>query len=560
MIEMTIARSLAAMCVCTLLTLSPAILGNAVPISGDSQASAHAATATVSAQALSRLIGSGQTMGVSAGSGTTSQPEAERAGAEPHDPSCPQDYGYLTTRGDWIVSAADPSCDVRLASVTWYGFQSSNFVPAGLDFESYPRILAEIASLGFNSIRIPLTDELVKYNRKIDIKGKKWLKAEPVSLRDDSSLHPLTLLDDIVAQAGQDHLMVILDDHFSKARNAEDVANHVIVKKGRSAATRSGDDFGCRPVTACPLWYGEGYSTNQWIKDWVTLAKRYLNDPTVIGFDLRNEPHTNWLGNGWNLKTYLEGGATWGKCGKALCGKDAKLWSQQSNWAWAATTAGNAILKVNPHLLMFVEGTQLYPQTGAGHKVEAYWWGSILEGVATDPIHFDVPDQLVYSPHEWGPWKCCGDESVKEFGPKTTYASVTKIFEKNWGYILSDPKVQAPIWLGELNTCNVPRKETLPSPPQWRNKIPIKTAAECVFDTRPGSEGQWFQILISFLQQNPEVSWSYYSINATNVLNQPSNNSVLGCPHGSPKKCNPWAQVRVPSLMTYLKTIEWPPS
>src|ERR1019366_7705869 len=39
-------------------------------------------------------------------------------------------------------------------------------------------------------------------------------------------------------------------------------------------------------------WHTSAYSSQSWVNDWVTLAKRYAGNPTVIGFDLRNEPHT----------------------------------------------------------------------------------------------------------------------------------------------------------------------------------------------------------------------------------------------------------------------------
>lgn len=454
--------------------------------------------------------------------------------------NCGPDYGWLTTRGNWIVSYGDPSCRVRLAGATWYGFQSTNFAPVGLDYETYQAVLGEIARLGFNSVRIPLSDQLVKHNKSITIPPK-WLKAEPKWFR--RNLHPLRLLDDIVKQAAVDHLMVILDNHFSRARDGNDVSNNRAVRFGKQVKKAPGT--ACEYTTACPLWYGDGYSQSQWLADWKALAQRYLHYPNVIGFDLRNEPHTTWQGHNWNMTSYVTGGSTWGPCTKALCGRATSHWKKSTDWAAAATWAGNQILKINPHLLMFVEGTQLYPEPSAKDKVEPYWWGSILKGVETDPIVFTVPNQLVYSPHEWGPWKCCGDETKQEFGSRTTYASISKIFRDNWAYILTDPKVQAPIWLGEFNTCNSPQPKTRIGP--------IKAASACVAGSKPGSEGQWFQILIKYLQQNPEIGWAYYPINATNTLNEASNNSILGCPQ--PAHCKPWAQPRLPLLMRSLDTV-----
>ncbi len=74
-----------------------------------------------------------------------------------------------------------------------------------------------------------------------------------------------------------------------------------------------------------------------WINDWKMLAQRYASNPTVIGADLRNEPHAE----GTNPAAT---GACWG------CGATAR------DWRLAAERAGNAILGVQPNWLIFVEG------------------------------------------------------------------------------------------------------------------------------------------------------------------------------------------------------------
>ncbi|MFD2881576.1 cellulase family glycosylhydrolase [Paenibacillus rhizoplanae] len=46
------------------------------------------------------------------------------------------------------------------------------------------------------------------------------------------------------------------------------------------------------------LWYTAAYPESRWLSDWVMLANRYANNPTVIGADLHNEPHgtASWGG------------------------------------------------------------------------------------------------------------------------------------------------------------------------------------------------------------------------------------------------------------------------
>jgi endoglucanase len=371
-----------------------------------------------------------------------------------------------------------------LVSVHWYGLETTNYVPAGLNFQSYKTILTEIKQLGFNSIRLSISEQMIRYNSKLHV-NKRYIKKDP----ELKGLHPLQVLDRIVAEAHKLGLYLILDNHSSVASSPR--SSHIEA-----------------------LW--NRYTERGWIHDWETVAKRYKDNPTVIGFDLRNEPHTSGPGP-WSLKTYLQQGATWGPY-------PSKLWKSGTDWPRAATLAGNGILAINPHALIFVEGVQLYPQKSAKRGVETYWWGSILKGVKTEQVVLNVPHQLVYSPHEWGP----GRTRLSQFNSKTSFASLSKVFNANWGFILKskNPRIQAPIWLGEFNTYN--------------------DAKKYVVSSRRGSQGQWFQILVKYLKQNPEIGWSYFPINGTNAVDEPSTNSILN---------RHWNGVKLPLLMKTLKPI-----
>ncbi|GEM_PF-2534080 len=466
----------------------------------------HQAGQAMSLAGLQRLLGSEASMGSLPGGAPAPAVASLHQAAAPlrsankkcaHAPA----HGFLHTSGVWIVDKNN--CKVRLVGATWYGMQTTYYVPAGLDFLPYQEILSKIKQLGFNTIRIPLSDELVRYNKKLHVNNS-YLQANP----DLQNLHPLQVLDKIVAAAGKLKLMIILDNHFSVARTPASYGKHSHARKHEAT------------------WITKGYSEQTWINDWLTVTHRYRGDPTVIGFDLRNEPHTDGPGP-WSLKTYLKQGATWGRY-------PSKMWKPSSDWAAAATKAGNHILSVNPHLLMFVEGVQLYPDPKGQMKplthrgVETYWWGSILRGVLTDPIHFRIGHQLVYSPHEWGPWKY----NLGQFSYKTTYKYLSHIFGWNWAFILhsKNPKIRAPIWLGEFNTCNTRKK--------------------CVNAKAKGSQGEWFQLLLHYLRDNPEINWSYYPLNGSNSFDEPSNNSIL----------NPnWTQPRLPDLMKALRPLEKQP-
>jgi endoglucanase len=279
-------------------------------------------------------------------------------------------------------------------------------------------------------------------------------------------------MDAIVDYAQRTGLKIILDNHLCRASRPKTV-NSLLEAR----------------------WYTDEYPESAWIHDWETLARRYRHDDAVIGFDLRNEPHTGPPGP-WNLRAYLHQGATWGPY--------QGIEDPASDWRLAAERAGNASLAINPHLLMFVEGIQLYPEEGEPNGINAYWWGSILTPAKQYPVVFDVPHQLVYSPHDWGPWKW-----NYPWFKTMTYESMQKVWHDNWSFILDHPDAPyaAPIWLGEFGTCT--------------------NNPQCVDKQEQGNQAQWFHLLLRYLQDHPEVSWSFFALNGTNANNSPANNGIL---------------------------------
>src|SRR6185312_3582744 len=169
----------------------------------------------------------------------------------------------------------------------------------------------------------------------------------------------------------------------------------------------------------------------------------YANDPTVVGVDLHNEPHDP---------------ATWGDGNSA------------TDWRLAAERAGNAVLGVNPHLLVIVEGIQ----TVGG---DTYWWGGNLKNAGQFPVQLSVPNQLVYSAHDY---------------PSTVFAqtwfsapnypsNLPGVWDQHWGYLVTQGV--APIWVGEFGTEDV-----------------------------TASDQQWFAAIASYLGSNG-ISFSFWSWN-----------------------------------------------
>ena len=171
-------------------------------------------------------------------------------------------------------------------------------------------------------------------------------------------LTPLQCMDRIVAYCESVNIRVILDRHSSKADNYQNEQLWYI--PGDPYYTEQRYIF--MKLYYYLIWYTEYHLLNRFIDDWVMLADRYSNS-AVIGADLWNDP---------------KGISTWGS---GNIGTD---------WNLAAERVGAAIQADNEKWLLIVEGIG-----------NATWWGSNLEGVATNPVRLPKQNQLVYSVHEY---------------------------------------------------------------------------------------------------------------------------------------------------------------
>jgi endoglucanase len=269
-------------------------------------------------------------------------------------------------------------------------------------------MLNQIKSQGYNVIRLPFSNAMLKPG----------VKPSGINYTINSDLKALTslkVMDKIIAEAGALGLKVILDNHRS--------------------TPGSGPESG-------GLWYTAEYPESRWISDWKRLVLRYKNSAAVIGVDLRNEPY----------------GGCWG------CGEPSK------DWRLAAERAGNAILSVNPNLLIIVEGVSAY-------NGQYTWWGGNLIGARDHPVRLDIPDQLVYSTHEY-------PETIypQPWFRDTNYPdNLPVVWNKYWGYLVKENI--APVLVGEFGT----RYETQ-------------------------RDQQWLQAFQEYIELN-KLSWTFWSLN-----------------------------------------------
>lgn len=204
----------------------------------------------------------------------------------------------LHTSGHRILDAKGNA--VRLTSVNWYGFDEKEYVAGGLDHAPLEMIVEEIKQIGMNSVRLPWANETLEHNPIVPdyaVAANSQFKGK----------HALDVMDAVIAALAHAHIMVILDNHVSRA------------------------DWCCSETDGNGLWYNQAYPETSWVADWQTIARRYRHEAWVVGADLRNE---------------LRSDAAWG-------GADPKL-----DWHAAAERGGNAVLAANPRLLIMVESPE----------------------------------------------------------------------------------------------------------------------------------------------------------------------------------------------------------
>jgi len=253
--------------------------------------------------------------------------------------------GFLHVAGNKLLDWRGNT--VRLTGVNWFGLETNNQEPHGVWVRDYRSMVKQIADLGFNAIRLPWANQILRSGAKAS-DGNSFGNSGPDAYdgtnpinKDLAGKSPLEIMDKVIEAAGEFGVKIILDNH---SRELDGYMNEQV-------------------------WYTDKTPEKQWIDDWVSLAKRYAGNIAVVAADLDNEPH---------------GIATWG------------AGDTSTDWNTAAEKCGNAILAANPDWVIVVEGVEKVGSDG-------YWWGGNLSGVKSKPINLSDPSKLMYSAHEYGP-------------------------------------------------------------------------------------------------------------------------------------------------------------
>ena len=351
-----------------------------------------------------------------------------------------------TNNDDWLHAVGSRLYDkdgneVWLTGANWFGMNCTENSPHGLYAADINDFVENIANHGINIVRMPISTELLC----------SWMNGEPLEVKSmncyanpelskngdgkDPAKNSMEIFDIIMQKMKKYGIKVMVDVHSPAAHNSGH--NYNLWYYDASAADADNMAVGA--------YSGEQITWDMW-KDSITwLADKYKNDDTLIGYDLKNEPHGK---RGYNGTT---------------CPTDIAKWDDSTdlnNWAYSATECANSILDVNPNALIFVEGVEQYPKTEKGYTYDTAdiwqapadvspwygaWWGGNLRGVRDYPIQPDSgTSQIVYSPHDYGPSVYNQTWFDKDFTEQTL---LDDYWYDTWAYINAENI--APLLIGE---------------------------------------------------------------------------------------------------------------
>ncbi|PCK06005.1 MAG: glycosyl hydrolase family 5 [Alteromonadaceae bacterium] len=340
----------------------------------------------------------------------------------------PSDDDWLTTNGNQIVDSDGNS--VWLAGANWFGMNATERVFHGLWAANMEKLLRETAERGINLIRVPISTQLLK----------EWANGEFPAVTVNSSTNPnldglnsIEVFDYFLAQAKSCGLKVMVDVHSAEADNSGHIA---------------------------PLWYKGSVTTEDWVNTLGWVADHYKNDDTIVAYDLENEPHG--IPKGTAESSQLAGESDFDYCNRLEETTDQSFskWDDSTdinNWKYAAELGAKAVLDANPNVLIMIEGIEAYATQGKwvnprklNNTPEACyafnWWGGNLRGVADMEVEAPtgLQDQIVYSPHDYGPLVFMQPWFRTAFDRDTLRSDV---WEPNWLFIHNEGI--SPLFIGE---------------------------------------------------------------------------------------------------------------
>lgn len=311
---------------------------------------------------------------------------------------------------------------VWLTGCNWFGYNVTTQCFDGVWSRNMHEMLNEMADHGFNFLRVPMSTQILLQwkNNEPDpymVKINEWKNPELTveGVEGGTPKYSFDIWNMAVEWCRENGIKIMMDIHCATtASNGHQM----------------------------PLWYDSNYSTDDWLEALSWFAEYYKDDDTILAIDLKNEPHGKNDGQGM---------AIWDDS------------TAENNWKYAAERGAAACLEQNPNLLIMVEGIEVYPKFENGKdwnspavdyahyddpNAQAFhgaWWGGNFRGVRDYPIDLgEHQDQLVYSPHDYGPLVWEQEWFKKDF---TTQTLLDDYWYDTWAFLVEE-KI-SPLFMGE---------------------------------------------------------------------------------------------------------------
>ena len=186
-----------------------------------------------------------------------------------------------TNNDDWLHAVGSRLYDkdgneVWLTGANWFGMNCTENSPHGLYAADINVFVENIANHGINIVRMPISTELLC----------SWMNGEPLEVKSMNCYATPELSKNGDGKDPAKNSMEIFDIIMQKKKKYD---IKVMVDVHSPAAHNSGHNYN--------LWYGKEtadgtmVTTDLWIETLTWLADKYKNDDTLIGYDLKNEPH-----------------------------------------------------------------------------------------------------------------------------------------------------------------------------------------------------------------------------------------------------------------------------
>ncbi|KAF8368682.1 hypothetical protein PRIPAC_86511, partial [Pristionchus pacificus] len=156
-----------------------------------------------------------------------------------------------------------------LKGINYHGFETEQFAPLGLTYQSLDVILDVIKNNNFNAIQIPFSLELVRFDPDVN-----------------------TISCDLNPDLCERNALRMLDIFIERA-----------AKRGIIVALSNNQFYGNRTLLPNPLWYNSEYSEEMVTNIWNRLIYRYRNQWNVFAIDLKNEPNIGATWGDFGIKT-----------------------------------------------------------------------------------------------------------------------------------------------------------------------------------------------------------------------------------------------------------------